>query len=240
VVESSITVARALDRLSVVHASIRHAAAPYPQEPRDILAQGYGQCTHFAALLVDALIADGIPARQFYLTFGSPNGNGDSHVCVEAYLDGAWRFLDPTYNRHWMGGTVRDLLAGPHRLAEVSQGPVTSGVEAYDPTDRYYQPETWARTCLVRVLNGQVGQRKPLQAYFTTDYLRLAPAIGAACERSPNRWVVLPSSGPIRDLRALYTSFQTPGTGGQVAAVNVARVAWVTAWLAFQRVRRRR
>jgi len=237
VVDSSVTVA--LDRLAVVHASIRHAAAPFPQEPADILTQGYGQCTHFAALLVEALMADGIPARQFYLTFDVPGGDDDSHVCVEAYLDGVWRLLDPTYHRYWMGGGVRELLEAPHLLSDVSQGLVTSGVEAYDPTDRYYKPATWTRTRLVRVLNGQVGVRKPLQPYFSADYLRLAPAIDAACEGSPNRWVVLPSAGFIRDVHALYSSFKSPGRHVWAVATDLARVAWVAVWLAFQRVRRR-
>lgn len=235
-VESSITLA--LDRLSSVHGAIRHAVAPFPQEPRDILAQGYGQCTHFAALLVDALIADGVPARQFYLRFDGPNGD-DSHVCVEAYLDGAWRFLDPTYHRHWMGGTVRELLAAPERVAEITQGPVSSGVEAYDPTDRYYSPAVWRHVRLVRVLNGEVGRRKPLQPYLTADYLRLAGEIDSACERSPNRWVALPSAGVSRDLQALYASFRSPDRDEGLSAVGLARLAWIAGWLAFQRVRRR-
>jgi len=238
VVESSISVA--LDRLAAVHASIRHAAAPFPQEPRDILAQGYGQCTHFAALLAEALISAGIPTRQFYLMFEVPGGTDDSHVCVEAYLEGAWRFLDPTYHRYWLGGGVRELLSDPDRLAEISQRAVTSGVEAYDPTDRYYEPATWRRTRLVRIINGQIGRQKPLLPYFTADYLRLAPSIAAACEAAPNRWTVLPSAGALRDLRAFHASFKdSEPDGWATAAANLARVAWVSAWLAFQRVRTR-
>ena len=56
-----------------------------------VIRRGYGRCGEESVLLVSALRACGIPARQIYVPLWSHCD--DNHAWVEAWVDGTWRYL---------------------------------------------------------------------------------------------------------------------------------------------------
>jgi hypothetical protein len=54
-------------------------------------------CGHMAQILHDALVASHIPARRVIL-LTDLIGLGEGHVVVEAFVDGRWIVLDPTFH----------------------------------------------------------------------------------------------------------------------------------------------
>jgi hypothetical protein len=54
-------------------------------------------CAGMAQVFTDALLANGIPARRVFL-LRNMNDNLDTHVTVEAWVDGKWRIYDPTFH----------------------------------------------------------------------------------------------------------------------------------------------
>lgn len=56
-----------------------------------VIRRGFGRCGEESVLLVSALRACGIPARQVYVPLWSHCD--DNHAWVEAWVDGSWRYL---------------------------------------------------------------------------------------------------------------------------------------------------
>lgn len=72
--------------------------------PSDMLRLTYGRCGEESVLLVSALRACCIPARQVYVPWWSHCD--DNHAWVEAWVDGAWRYLgacepEPVLDSGW-------------------------------------------------------------------------------------------------------------------------------------------
>ena len=56
-----------------------------------VIRRGFGRCGEESVLLVSALRACGIPARQIYVPFWSHCD--DNHAWVEAWVNGAWHYM---------------------------------------------------------------------------------------------------------------------------------------------------
>ena len=72
--------------------------------PLDMLRLTWGRCGEESVLLVSALRACGIPARQVYAPWWSHCD--DNHAWVEAWVDGTWRYLgacepEPVLDSGW-------------------------------------------------------------------------------------------------------------------------------------------
>jgi hypothetical protein len=66
------------------------------------IRDGYSvQCVPLAILLIESLRANGIAARQIGMSETAPLRQGFSHALVEAYVDGGWVVMDPTFDREW-------------------------------------------------------------------------------------------------------------------------------------------
>lgn len=58
-------------------------------------------CGPIAKVYLEVLHANGIPAREIDLCRNPPFDIWDTHVTVEAFLDGKWVLQDPTFNMCW-------------------------------------------------------------------------------------------------------------------------------------------
>lgn len=77
--------------------------------PLATIRSAYGRCGEESTLLVSALRAVGIPARQVYTPRWAHTD--DNHAWVEAWVDGAWMFLgacepEPVLNLGWFNAPV--------------------------------------------------------------------------------------------------------------------------------------
>jgi hypothetical protein len=59
-------------------------------------------CAGMAQVFCDALLANGIPARRVFLQRNMFDSQ-DTHVTVEAWVDGKWRMYDPTFHISFKG-----------------------------------------------------------------------------------------------------------------------------------------
>ena len=66
----------------------------------DILTNKIGDCTEYAQLLIEMLLAANIPAREVngLVYLGDQEKRFGGHVWVEVLLDGHWVAVDPTWN----------------------------------------------------------------------------------------------------------------------------------------------
>jgi len=91
---------------SAVHQAISYTLATAPLSASQILAEAKGDCTEYSLALVALLRADGIPAREVSGLAYAGDGYGFAfHAWAEAYVDGRWVALDPTWNQYPIDAT---------------------------------------------------------------------------------------------------------------------------------------
>lgn len=97
---------------------------------------GRGRCGEESTLLVTALRAIGIPARQVYTPRWAHCD--DNHAWVEAYVDGLWRFLgacepEEVPDRGWFDkASTRAMLVHARVFCDFSEGNVDASASAGD------------------------------------------------------------------------------------------------------------
>jgi hypothetical protein len=85
---------------SAVHRAIRYTLATAPLSASSILKEARGDCTEYTLVLVALLRSAGIPAREVSGLAYAGDGLGFAfHAWAEAYIDGRWIALDPTWNQ---------------------------------------------------------------------------------------------------------------------------------------------
>ncbi|RSX57256.1 transglutaminase-like domain-containing protein [Bifidobacterium samirii] len=100
------------------------------------LNRGVGRCGEESTLLVTALRAIGIPARQVYTPRWAHCD--DNHAWVEAYVDGRWRFLgacepEEQLDRGWFDrASTRAMLVHARVFCDYTQGNVDVRASAGD------------------------------------------------------------------------------------------------------------
>ncbi|MCM1152722.1 MAG: transglutaminase-like domain-containing protein [Muribaculum sp.] len=113
--------------------------------PLSVISRATGRCGEESTLLVNALRAVGIPARQVYVPRWAHTD--DNHAWVEAMADGKWYFLGacepaPALNQGWFNSSAaRSLLMHTKALPGYSGNePVVTrvnGVTELNVTDHY-------------------------------------------------------------------------------------------------------
>ena len=99
--------------------------------PLEVLRLGYGRCGEESTLLVCALRACGIPARQVYVPLWSHCD--DNHAWVEVFVDGAWHYLgacepEPTLDSGWFTAAAsRAMLVQTRAWGELPEGDEGAG-----------------------------------------------------------------------------------------------------------------
>jgi hypothetical protein len=71
-------------------------STPLIFDPMSILVFGYASCTGFSILFVNALRSVGVPARVVGTPAWQQQREHGNHNWVEVWLDGEWRFLEPS------------------------------------------------------------------------------------------------------------------------------------------------
>ena len=110
---------------------------PRTLSPAGIIAAGFGRCGEESTLLVSALRASGIPARQLYTPWWAHCD--DNHAWVEAYVDGGWHYLgacepEEELDRGWFtAASGRALLV--HTRLFSDYGVDAAGNRALWPTE---------------------------------------------------------------------------------------------------------
>lgn len=71
-------------------------------DPEVCLQVRYGICGNQSSVALGLLEQAGIPSRRVEFYYQDPlTGDRNSHVTVEAWIGGAWRYLDTTYGSYW-------------------------------------------------------------------------------------------------------------------------------------------
>ena len=95
---------RALSR--AVHNAIQYTLATAPLSASEILRQGTGDCTEYSRALTAVLRADGIPAREVSgMAYAGDEFGFAFHAWVEAYINGRWVAIDPTWDQYPVDAT---------------------------------------------------------------------------------------------------------------------------------------
>ncbi len=83
-----------------VHRTLRYSLATAAASASGILADGAGDCSEFARVLVAALRALGVPAREVLGLVYAPRDQGFVfHAWAEAYVDSRWLAVDATWDQ---------------------------------------------------------------------------------------------------------------------------------------------
>ncbi len=131
--------------------------------PLDMLRLTRGRCGEESVLLVSALRACCIPARQVYVPWWSHCD--DNHAWVEAWVDGRWRYLgacepEPTLDSGWFTAAAsRAMLVHTKVWGPASDGDEVCGTQfgAYIVN----RTAAYARTAQLTVLALAEGQPVP-------------------------------------------------------------------------------
>ncbi|WP_251359865.1 transglutaminase family protein [Kangiella sp. TOML190] len=113
--------------LEFVHNYLTYKVLPASFNLDDILVNRIGDCTEHALLLTEMLNSVGIPAREVsgLIYLGDDKQRFGGHVWVEAYFDGKWHGIDPTWNLFELTATHIPLAIGseksPKILSKASQ-----------------------------------------------------------------------------------------------------------------------
>lgn len=122
--------------------------------PAGALNRGVGRCGEESTLLVSALRAIGIPARQVYAPRWAHCD--DNHAWVEAMIDGRWRFMgacepEERLNRGWFDhAATRAMLVHARTFCDYTSGSVAaldsagaSGGVLLENVTAAYAPTSW-------------------------------------------------------------------------------------------------
>ena len=121
--------------------------------PLTVFRNGSGRCGEESAFLVAALRSVGIPARQVYAPRWAHCD--DNHAWVEAWCDGAWRFLgacepEPVLDRGWFNTPASRALLIHSRTFGTGSGDCHGQlisregcVSWYNQTGRYAQTQNY-------------------------------------------------------------------------------------------------
>lgn len=114
-----------------------------------VVRRSYGRCGEESTLLVSALRACGIPARQIYVPRWAHCD--DNHAWVEAWADGQWHYLgacepEPALDSGWFTAAAsKAMLVHTHAYGVVPAGEciekVADGVATINRTAAYAQTE---------------------------------------------------------------------------------------------------
>lgn len=109
--------------MEYVHEAIRYQTLPASFEVDDILDNRIGDCTEHALLLTEMLNGVGIPARQVsgLIYLGDEKQRFGGHVWVEAYSEGKWQSVDPTWNQYQVSATHIPLMIGADKSPQILQ-----------------------------------------------------------------------------------------------------------------------
>ncbi|NVJ68213.1 MAG: transglutaminase domain-containing protein [Gammaproteobacteria bacterium] len=106
-----------------VYDFVNYQTLPSSFEVDDILDNRIGDCTEHALLLTEMLNGAGIPARQVsgLIYLGDDKQKFGGHVWVEAYYDGYWHAIDPTWNLTEVTAAHIPLLIGANKTPKILQ-----------------------------------------------------------------------------------------------------------------------
>ena len=128
-----------------------------------VMRRGFGRCGEESVLLVSALRACGIPARQLYSPWWSHCD--DNHAWVEAWIDGAWHYMgacepEPVLDSGWFTAAASKALLIHTRAYGVA--PEGERVECrVGSTSVINRTRFYARTRLLNVQVVENGAPKP-------------------------------------------------------------------------------
>ena len=123
--------------------------------PMGALNRGIGRCGEESTLLVTALRAIGVPARQVYTPRWAHCD--DNHAWVEAMVDGVWRFMgacepEERLDRGWFDrASARAMLVHARVFCDYSTGTVDVGASAGEQDDALLENLTDAYAPITRL-----------------------------------------------------------------------------------------
>jgi transglutaminase-like putative cysteine protease len=131
--------------------------------PLTVMRAGFGRCGEESTLVVSAMRAAGIPARQCYVPRWAHCD--DNHAWIEAYVDGSWHYMgacepEPQLDSGWFTAAAsRAMLVHTRAYGMPPEGERVEAVNGREYTVN--RTDFYAPTALLRIRVLDHGEPKP-------------------------------------------------------------------------------